>query len=262
MTLASRSLEVTVTNGVATAASAGLFVATDAGRQIRLTTLPIYTIASVTDANTVVLDRAYTEDTTTATATILDVYAVLPTNFRRFLQVYDRYNQRIIPFWLNEEQIAVADPARRISDIAPRYLVANSYSTATATLGQVRYEYWPAVTAAKTFPYLYITKAPTLNDDDALPGVLSERPDLLRLYVMYRATGWPGTVDQRNPAYDRGQSQAMKAEFEQELQSLSLADDSEYPQQLMTVDWARRLGEITATASILRQTDATTNDYW
>lgn len=260
--LASRSFTATVTNGSTSVTSAAQFATTDAGRQLRVTRLPIYTIVSVTDPNTVVLDRAYTEDNASTTVTIQDCYAILPADFRRFLQIYDRYYQRIIPFWLSEDQIAVADPARLISDQGPRYLIAQAYSPATATLGQVRYEYWPSPTSARTFPFLYIRKADTLNDSDVLPGVLSERSDLLRLYVMYRGQRWPGTVDQRNLAYDRVGSQQTLREFDAELQKLTLVDDSEYSQQLMTVDWARRMGEVTATASILRQTDATINDFW
>lgn len=260
--LASRSITATVTNGSTSVTSAAQFVASDAGRQFRVARLPIYTIISVTDPSTVVLDRAYTEDNASTTVTIQDCYATLPADFRRFLQIYDRYYQRIIPFWFSEDQIAVADPARLINDQGPRYLIAQKYSPATATLGQVRYEYWPAPTSARTYPFLYIRKADTLNDSDTLPGVLSERADLIRLYVMYRGTQWPGTVDQRNLAYDLVRSRGLKSEFDAELQQLSLADDSEYPQQLQTVDWAKRMGEVTATATILRQTDATVNDYW
>ena len=262
VTLASRSLTVTFTPGSTAVTSAALFVSTDAGRQIRVGRLPIYTIISVTSASLVVLDRAYTETDTAVSATIQDCYTTMPADFRRFLVIYDRYYQRIIPFWLSEDQLAVADPGRRISDTGPRYLIARKYSPATATLGQVQYEYWPAPTAVKTYPYLYIRKADTLNDSDVLPGVLSERADLFRLYLATRCTAWAGTVDQRNLAYDLNASRGFKSEWDVEMQKLELADDNEYPQQLSQVDWAKRMGEITATASLLRQTDATIEDYY
>lgn len=262
VTLASRSLTVTFTNASTGATSAAGFVASDAGRQIRVGRLPIYTIISVTDASTIVLDRAFTETGGAQTATIQDCYATLPADFRRFLQIYDRYNQRIIPFWISEDQVAVADPGRQTGNDVARYLVAQAYSPATATLGRVRYEYWPSPTAARTYPYLYIKRAYALNDSDALPGVLSERADLIRLYVMYRGTMWAGTVDQKNPSYDLSHSRDLKAEWDRELQVLELADDNEYPQQEMVVDWAKRIGMITGTSSWLRQTDATSSDYY
>lgn len=262
VTLASRSVSVTFTPGSTSVTSAAAFVSTDAGRQIRVQRLPIYTIVSVTNASTIVLDRAYTETDTATTATIQDCYTTLPSDFRRFLVVYDRYYQRIIPFWMSEDQIAIADPARQISDTGPRYLVAQKYSPATATLGQVRYEYWPSPTAAKTYPYLYIRKAEQLTDSDVLPGVVSERADLLRTYVKWQGASWPGTVDQRNPFFDRGNALMFKTDWEAEMQKLELADDSEYPQQLSQVDWAKRLGIMTGTAQLLRQTDATVDDYY
>jgi len=262
VTLASRAVMMGFTQGSATVTSAAGFVASDAGRQIRVEREPIYTIISVTNASAVVLDRAYTEADATTSATIQDCYTVMPSDFRRFLVIYDRYYQRVIPFWFSEDQIAVADPGRQISDQGPRFLVAQKYSPATATLGQVRYEYWPAPTSVRSYPYLYIRKAEQLADGDSLPGVLSERADLLRTYVLSRGTMWAGTTDEKNPAFSLQASREYKAEWETEIQKLELADDNEYPQQLLQVDWAVRLGAMTGTARLLRQTDATVDDYY
>ena len=263
VTAASRSVTASFTFGSASVTSAAAFLSTDAGRQIRVGRLPVYTIISVTSTSLLTLDRAYTEvDAANTTATIQDCYATMPADFRRFLAVYDRYYQRIIPFWLSEDQLAVADPGRLISDQGPRYLVAQKYSPATATAGQVRYEYWPAPTAVRSYPYLYIRKAEQLADTDPLPGVVSERADLLRTYVLGRGARWAGTVDQRNPAYDLKNAMLLQNEWDMEMQKLELADDNEYPQQLLQVDWAKRMGVMTGTASLLRQTDATINDYY
>jgi hypothetical protein len=163
---------------------------------------------------------------------------------------------------LSEDQIAAADPGHLISDSNPRYLVARKYSSATATAGQVQYEFWPAPTSARTYPILYLTRATTLADADVLPGVLSERADVLRTYVKAQAAMWPGTVDQPNPFFSLANGRAWKDDWEQNLQQLSLADDNEYPQQLQQVDWARRMGMMVGTAALLRQTDATVADYY
>lgn len=262
--LASRAITATLTIGSATVTSSTAgFVATDAGRQIRVGRLPIYTIISVAAAGSATLDRAYTEATATDTAaTIQDCYFTAPSDFKRFEAIYDRYNQRPIPFWFSADQLAVADPARQISDTDVRYLVAQKYSPATATLGRARFEYWPAPTAVRTYPFLYIRKADTLADASALPGVLSERGDLLKTYALYRAAMWPGTAELPNPFRSATTAATLKLEWEEEKNKLELSDDNQYPQQLAQVDWARRVGAITQTASLLRQTDATLADYY
>lgn len=262
VTKAARSLSITLTEGSTTITSVGLFLSTDAGRQLRLARLPVYTIISVTNANTAILDRAYTEDTATTSVTIYDGYATLPADFRRFLAIYDRYNQRTLPFWLSEDELAVADPGRVFSDSYPRYLVPISFSPATATLGQVRYEYWPSPTSARTYPFLYIRSAQTLVDSATLPGVLSTRGDVLRNYVLARAALWPGTTDQKNPGYSPATASVYQTAWETGVQQLTLSDDNEYSQQLMATHWTRRMGGIAPSSTLLRQTDATTSDYY
>lgn len=254
---AARTVTVVLTNGSTTVTSAGLFTAADNGRQIRVGRLPVYTVTFV-DVNTLLLDRAYTEDSVTGLATIFDAYAILPADFRRFLQIYDRYYLRTIPFWMTENEIALADPGRVFSDQGPRYLIAQAYSAG----GQVRYEYWPSPTSARTYPFLYIRRADQLTDSTVLPGVFSERADLLRTYCLMRGALWPGTAAQKNVAFNPPAAQAYKAEWDAERQQLELRDDDEYPQQLMLINWARRLGAIAPTATLLRQTDATLNDYY
>lgn len=258
----SRTVSTTFTNGSLAITSAAGFLPTDAGRQIRVTRLPAYTIDTVTDPSDAVLTSVYTEASTTVNATIYDGYFICPPDFRRFMVILDRYYQRIIPFWMTEDDIAVADPARFFSDSGPRYLVAATYSPATATAGRVRYEYWPSPTAAKTYPYLYYRKADQLSDTTTLPGVLSERSDLLRTYVRAQAAGWPGTSDLQNPYFNPQLKMVLLQEWELERGKLENVDDNEYPQQLTLIHWERRVGGIAPTASLLRSTDATINDYF
>lgn len=267
---AARTVTVTVTQGSTTVTSTGAFLSTDAGRQIRLSSstsnqgrLPLYTIVSVTSINEIVLDQPYAdEDAADTTASIVDAYFTAPADFKRFLIVYDRYYLRTIPFWLSEDEIGVADPGRVFSDTGPRYLVAQRYSPATATLGQVRYEYWPAPSSARVYPYLYIKSAPQLADANALPGVFGQRPDLLKTYIQWQNALLPAVGDQRNPGFNPVVAQLRQKEWQEKLQVLSLRDDEEYPQQYATIQWARRHGAIAPTATLLRQTDATINDYY
>ena len=257
-----RAFDVTFTQDAAGITSAALFVASDAGRQIKISGSPLYTIITVTDTSNAVLERAFTESTITGAATILDAYVTMPADFRRFLVVLDRYNQRAIPFTLSEDQIAVADPARLFTDSTLRYLVARKYSAATATLGQVQYELWPGASSARTYPFLYIRAAESLVETTPLPGVLFTRPDVLRYYMLSRGALWPGTVDQKNPAYNPTVAQLWETKYETEVQRLTLVDDSEYPQQYQQVHWDRQGGGLAPTAGLLRSTDATVADYY
>lgn len=259
---AARTVSVTFVQGSTTITSAAGFLSTDAGRQLRVTRLPIYTIDTVVNASTATLTSAYTEAGATSDATIFDGYFICPANFRRFLVILDRYYMRVIPFWMTEDDVAVADPGRYFSDTGPRYLVSADYSPATDTLGRVRYEFWPSPTSFRTYPYLYIRRPDQLADTSLLPGVLSERGELLRLYVRAQAAGWPGTADQQNPYYDLASKMALLKEWEIERGKLENNDDNEYPQQLMLIHWERRVGGIAPVSQLLRATDATLNDYY
>jgi hypothetical protein len=263
-TLASRSVAVGVTQGSATVTSAGLFVASDAGRQFRIGTYPVYTIRTYTDANTVVLDRVYQADTdAAATASILSAYALMPADFGRFLVIWNPYEQRTIEFSFNQDRIARADPARSISDSGPRFVVAFKPSGETATLGQVQYEYHPYPTAARQYPYLYQRVPERLADSQVLPGLFQFNTRILRKGVEIAAAEYPGTKDLPNPYFNLGLADRLKLEWDKELQLLTLRDDEQYPEQLMQVDWARILaGGLTHNASWLRQTDAGVSDYF
>lgn len=262
-TQASRSLEVAPTLNSTLLASAALFVPGDAGRQLKVGTTPIYTIATYVNASTVLLDLPYATVTAQGnqTATIFDAYATMPADFTRFLTIVDPYNQQVIPYWYTQDQIALADPARTNSDSGPRFLVARKYSSATATLGRVQYEYAPYPTAARGYPYLYFRAAEQLADDAVLPGVLGTRADALRTYVLSRGAMWPGTADAKNPFFSPGTAQLLQREWDAKLQQLTLTDDDVYPQQLETVDWSLYRGSLTTT-DWLRQTDATVADYF
>lgn len=262
-TLAARNVTVTVTQGSATVTSAAGFVATDQGRQFRIGTYPVYTIRTYTDPNTIVLDRTYqAADGVSVTAQILNAYALLPADFGSFVIVYNPYEQRVIPFSLNQDQLGVADPARTISDSGPRYLVAYKPSGETSTLGQVQYEYHPYPTAARQYPYLYLKEGYRLADTDLLPGVFANRTDVLLLGVQVKAAQWPGSKDQPNPYFNLGLADRLEQQWEKQLQGLWLADDDQYPDQLTQIDWASLIQHgIVHNTSWLRQTDADVSAY-
>lgn len=263
-TLASRSIEVGVTQGSATVTSAALFTASDAGRQFRIGTSLVYTVRTFTDASTLVLDRVYQADTNAAaTATILDAYATMPADFGRFLVIWNPYEQRTIEWSFNQERMAIADPARSISDSGPRFLVAYAPSGETSTLGQVRYEYHPYPTAARQYPYLYLRAPERLADSQLLPGLFQFNSRVLRKGIELAAAEWPGTKDLPNPYFNLGLADRLKQEWDTEIQALSLRDDDQYPEQLVQVDWSKLISlGLTQNSSWLRQTDASVADYY
>lgn len=261
---AARSLAaVTVTQGSATVTAAGLFLAADAGRQFRVTSYPVYTIQTFTDANTIVLDRAYGEDDATAAATIFDGYAVLPADFESFRIIADPYNQRRLAWWITEDQLNVFDPTRQASDSGPRLLSAIFPSRATSTLGRPQYEYWPRPTAARSYPAHYNKLGSSLDDTTTFTGVLSEAADVLVTGALWQAAQWPGTGDRQNPYFDLALARAKKIEFYEGVQRLALRDDDQAPDDLATVHWERwPLADLAYNDQSLRASDASVADLY
>lgn len=263
ITQAARAVDVLLTQGSATVTSAGLFVASDQGRQFRVGSYPVYTIRTFTDVNTIVLDKAYVgASSVTASAQILDAYATLPDNFANFLVIWNPYEQRILPYWVNQDQLAWADPARTISDSGPRFVVAYKLSGEPSTLGQPVYEYHPYPTAARQYPYLYTREAEQMADSQLLPGVFYTRTDVLKIGIELKAARWPGTTDQPNPYFNLGNYDRISKEWDKKLQDLALADDEQFPQQFQQMDWAKLVGYgITHNTNWLRQTDADLSSF-
>lgn len=263
-TQAARSIAVGVTFGDATVTSAALFVAGDVGRQFRVGTYPVYTIQTFTSTSSVELDQPF-GGTTNAAATgqILDAYTTLPADFGRFYLVADPYNQRRMVHWLTAEQLHRLDPTRTSSDSGPRALATRRLSTVPATVGQVQYEYWPYPTAARSYPYYYFRRPDDLTDDSAFLGVLATRSDILIHGALREAARWPGTADHPNPYFNLATYRTYQQEFEDEVQKLTLKDDDQYLDNLVTVDYGRwPMADLLYGTSSLRASDATVGDYY
>lgn len=260
---ASRTLTVTVTTGSALITSAGLFVAGDVGRQIQLATFPIYTIISFQSASQVTVDLPYGEPSTTALATVLDAYATMPPTFESFRLIADPYNERRLAFWITVDQLNILDPTRQASDSGPRCLAEMSPSPVPATLGQIRYEYWPRPTAARSYPAYYNLQASSLSDASVFSGVLGDGADVLIEGVLAQAALWPGTADRPNPYFNAALAKTKAAEYALSLQKLSLRDDEQHPDDLASVHWERwPLADLAYNDQALRATDATVADLY
>lgn len=258
-----RTITVTTTLNSATVTSAGLFVASDAGRQFRVGSFPIYTILAFVNANTITLDRTYqTTGVGAVSGQILDAYATLPINFGRFVIVLDPVNQRIVPWWATQEELDLLDPTRQSSDTSARLLVARRPSTYPPTVGQMQYEYWPMPTAAGALQYYYIARPVPMADTDPFIGVLADRPDILEIGALAKAAMWPGTTERKNPYFNISLAGALTAKFESLANQLDLRDDDQSQQSWSTLPWQRWSAWAWAyDTNLLQATDATLADY-
>lgn len=260
--LAARSLTVTVVQGSKAITSAAGFLSTDAGRQIRVGTFPVYTIDVVTDASNATLTVAYAGTGGALTAQILDAYVTLPADFASFIFVADPYNQRMVPYWLTEDQLNRVDPTRSSSDGTPRVLVARQASQRQATLGQMVYEWWPYPTAAKQFPCMYRKAPAKLLDTDPLLGTLAQHSHVLQHGALMKCAKWPGSALEKNPYFSLALYKEFKRDFEEALAKLELRDDDQLQQSWSTLPYHRwGLWDLTFDTAFLRSHDATLADY-
>jgi hypothetical protein len=255
-TTASRTETVGVTQGSATVTGAG-FVAADANRQLRVGTLPIYTILSVNVGVDATLDQAYAEvDNATASATILDAYARMPADFGSIEMVWDAENNRPVPYGFTQADLIRRDP-NRSSEGDPQILIDFDIDT----LDRVRYEWWPKPTAARSYPMLYKIRPASLADTASLKGVLRDREDVLLEGALYHAARWPGPNPQtRNPYFSLTLAKEHREEFTRKERALQLRDDDQALRSIMNFPWHEWLVHGGDTAELLRQTDASVFD--
>lgn len=259
---ASRSVAVMATNGSTTLTSAGLFLSTDAGRQLK-GTLPIYSIAAFTDVNTITLDKPWAGSTGAATVTILDQYLACPTDFGAFKQIVDTSAMRVIPFWFTQDQLNAMDPHRTSTGDPQRLLVARGVSTITPTLGRMLYEWWPAPTAARTYPALYTIKPEALVDTDQFRGALADRGDVLVEGALVYCARWPGTREKPNPYFNLQLAREHAQVYEAKKRQISLRDDDMEPQDLGTIPWHEYSHwGLAFDTDLLRRSDATVDAYY
>ena len=261
-TLASRTIAITVTNGSLAITSAALFVASDAGRQLKVGALPIYTIDTVTDASNAVLLETYAGASGAVDVTIFDAYLTMPADFGRFLTIVDPSNRRQIPFWLSDEYLNAIDPHRTHSGDPARALVSKGLSRRAATLGQVQYEWWPQPSAARTYPARYFTRPQTLADADTFKGVLAERGDVLITGALAEAARWPGTTERPNAYFNLQNHRMLVEQFRADLLSLELRDDDVFPMDLPQMPWHEYGAWAAYDTDLLRSTDATLAAYY
>jgi hypothetical protein len=98
---------------------------------------------------------------------------------------------------------------------------------ADTTSGVLRYEMWPRPIGTNyVYPYWYESKRPALSDDSPqLPGLISNRGDVLVEMALTNLALWPGTADQPNPYRDVGTSNIHRITAEKLIYELEKKDD-------------------------------------
>jgi hypothetical protein len=262
VTQVARSVAVTLTQGSAAVTSAALFVASDAGRQIRFASLGIpYTIA-FTDTSNITLDRTWEGVSGAATGTIFDAYAIMPADFDSFRTLVNPTTQRPMPWFLSRESLDYYDPNRTASDTSARMVVSHRMSAVPGQLGRLLYEWWPYPTGRYAYPMTYYKRVDNLADTDEFIGVLSTRAEDLLCYARYRAAMYPGTPERKNPGFNPGVAREHKAEWEQVVQDLDVRDDDQFLKSIEMIDWRWVNTGLPYDSNLLRATDASGYDTW
>ncbi|KKK75068.1 hypothetical protein LCGC14_2877440, partial [marine sediment metagenome] len=257
--LATRTITVVVTQDATAVTSAALFVATDLNRQFRVGDQPIYTIVTFTDTSNIVLDRAYAGvDNASASAEFVDFYARMPADFGAFDTIWDVTNDRPLVYAIPRHDMMRLDPGRTQAQ-DPRALVDFDVQQSD---GRVRYEWYPHATAVRQYPMIYQARPQTLTDSTDFRGVLNTRTDVLIEGALAKAALWPGTAQSPNPYFSLGLSDRHQVQFEKKIQSLGLRDDDMGLASYSDYPWARwRAGGITQSDTLLRESDASIEDY-
>jgi hypothetical protein len=262
--LAARAVTTTFTQNSTAITSAAAFVASDAGRQIRVANGAIYTIDVVTNASNAILETPYSVATTAPeAATISDIYLPMPADFRSFHDVTDLSNQRPVVWWIAKDRLDLYDPGRVSADSRFRVLAAHEISQGTPNLGRLLYEAWPHPTAAGSYVVNYFIRTDSLGDDTPFQGVLATYAKALETGALAEAAKWPGTAQQRNPYFNLALATKLEEEFDSACNDLDVMDDDQYLMSLQQIDLAQYgLAAVAASANLLRATDATGADYY
>ena len=218
---------VAVTRGSFTVTGTGTTFTSDmVGRQFRTgTQSPIYTIATFTDATHVDLTEIWGGATASGqTYSIYNAYVTVPTNFEKFLTLWDPLMNWQLQLNVNQIELNMWDSQRANTGTA--YCVSfRDYDTFFNTPPLPRYEIWPHQRAQYVYPFLYINRPPDLSDSGAsLPRYI--RGDVLLEMALAQAARWPGpSKDAPNPYFNLALAMQHEAQAETMLRDLDRTDD-------------------------------------
>lgn len=193
---------VTMTSNSTTVTGSGTsWTAALIGQQLRVNSRgPQFTITAVGSTTSLTIEMAWPSPTASAQPyTILQAYVTMPTDFKRFIAVYDALRQWRLFFNFSVQELAGMDPAR--TSVGDPWLLAD-YRQSTA--GRVLYELWPGPTVARGYQYLYIKQAADLINDTDQPIYPLQGSELV-YGALADVCSWPGTAEFPNPLFERAQ---------------------------------------------------------
>jgi hypothetical protein len=156
-----------------------------------------------------------------------DVYLTTPADFGSWKIIVDKTRQVKICVYHSLDELARVDPAGTTTGPVLALVAA----TPDPLTGTVRYAYYPHG-ASSTLTCIYHTQGDRLDDTTVFTGVLANGAEVLVAGALAQAALWPGTPDKPNPYFNAGLAQAKANEFRIGIQTLSLRDDEQYPDDL------------------------------
>jgi hypothetical protein len=212
--------QVTVTNGSATVVGTGTaFTSAMVGRQFRIGfSSPIYTIVTVSDPTHMDLDLPWGDVTTGPSGySIFQQLVNLGSNVRRIISILN----------VKQGYRLRTDVSKMVLDAKDAWRTQQGYTRVCAswgpdTAGNAIWELWPIPTAQQALPYLVYVQPPDMNDANPFPYPYI-RADVIVLRAISDALLFRGKTSKY---YDPVTAQVKLAQFAQELQKMSDADDN------------------------------------
>lgn len=228
ITNAPKSGTVTVTRGSNTVSGGTMaYATTDLDRQFRVgTSSPVYTITAASVSG-YTLDRVYGDVSGTNSATVLDAYINMPTDFLRFMSVVDTHNNWQLRIFMTSDELNQWD-AQRSATGTPFGLFDRRLCTVGTFIGQPQYELWPYGSSANNYPYYYVRKPEDLTDATTFLGPLSTQGNMLVTGALVEAARWPGLEDRKNPYFNPQLAVMLNKDFEEDLDRLEVQDEEMY----------------------------------
>lgn len=193
----------------------------------------------------------------TVTPLPTDTFLIVPPDFGSWKVVVDKARQVRICFFHSLDDLAKLDPAGTTTGPVLA-LVASTPDPAT---GRARYLYYPHG-ATSTLTCVYNRQGDRLDDTSLFFGVLANGAEVLVAGALAQAALWPGTPDKPNPYFNAGLAAAKATEFRIGIQSLSLRDDEQYPDDLWD-SWPESCDCLTGQSDLqLRASDASSYSLW
>lgn len=221
---------IAVVNGDETVTGTGTnFVSALEGEQIKIKTR-IYTVATVTNATSLELDRVWAEEDQSGLGySIFTAYVTVPQEFYGFVSVIDPTVPVRLFTNFDVSQLDFFDPRRQVTG-NPQLLADLRWSPDTDSAPM--YELWPHQKIQRGFRLLYWRLSADFSKVVQLPYTIPDR--LIKQYVKAELAEWPGTLERPNPLHSIAKARHYRDRYDTTLLDVQLQDDDIYLTDLWT----------------------------